>query len=370
MSTEEINLTNNIEGTDGGNWAASGTEISGESRGSLGTDGASRSNSGADGVLRGHEAVGSSRAAAGSGTLYLCATPIGNLGDITERVLRTLEEVDLIAAEDTRNTLRLLNHFEIKKPLTSYHEYNKYTKADELIAKLQRGANIAVVTDAVSVGVIPDDMDAMAKESLEYRFPTCNDYFLYSRAVKSAMGQIQKDLNTYAENKTSVPVLGQLISLSKIFVGLALGFTYDLILGYTFWRDGKTLYTSAADGVAIFHNCWKRIATGVLFVALYIIVGMSVAFLFMGAIGAAMLAPTYGPLAGGLAGVAIGYFVCSAAKAFIDSRLMITIMTPFFEEAQYAEITEEEYGTLYKNYTKYAKLYQKGQSEGSGNPAA
>ena len=228
----------------------------------------------------------------------------------------------------------------------------------------------AVVTDAVSVGVIPDDMDAMAKESLEYRFPTCNDYFLYSRAVKSAMGQIQKDLNTYAENKTSVPVLGQLISLSKIFVGLALGFTYDLILGYTFWRDGKTLYTSAADGVAIFHNCWKRIATGVLFVALYIIVGMSVAFLFMGAIGAAMLAPTYGPLAGGLAGAAIGYFVCSAAKAFIDSRLMITIMTPFFEEAQYAEITEEEYGTLYKNYTKYAKLYQKGQSEGSGNPAA
>ena len=68
-------------------------------------------------------------AEAGRGTLYLCATPIGNLGDITERVLRTLEEVDLIAAEDTRNTLRLLNHFGIKKPLTSYHEYNKYTKA-------------------------------------------------------------------------------------------------------------------------------------------------------------------------------------------------------------------------------------------------
>ena len=65
------------------------------------------------------------------GTLYLCATPIGNLGDITERVLRTLESVDLIAAEDTRNTLRLLNHFGIKKPLTSYHEYNKYTKRSD-----------------------------------------------------------------------------------------------------------------------------------------------------------------------------------------------------------------------------------------------
>ena len=82
------------------------------------------------------------------GTLYLCATPIGNLGDITQRVLDTLREVDLIAAEDTRNTLRLLNHFEIKKPMTSYHEHNKYDKARELIGRLHNGENIAVVTDA------------------------------------------------------------------------------------------------------------------------------------------------------------------------------------------------------------------------------
>ena len=80
--------------------------------------------------------------------LYLCATPIGNLGDITARVLSTLQSVDLIAAEDTRNTLRLLNHFSIKKPLTSYHEYNKYDKAEELIARMRAGASIALVTDA------------------------------------------------------------------------------------------------------------------------------------------------------------------------------------------------------------------------------
>ena len=157
MSTEEINLTNNIEGTDGGSRSTSGTETIGGSRGSLGADGVSRSDSGAAGVRR---------EAAGSGTLYLCATPIGNLGDITERVLRTLEEVDLIAAEDTRNTLRLLNHFEIKKPLTSYHEYNKYTKADELIAKLQRGANIAVVTDA-GTPAISDPGEVIAAKCIE-----------------------------------------------------------------------------------------------------------------------------------------------------------------------------------------------------------
>lgn len=67
-----------------------------------------------------------------TGTLYLCATPIGNLEDITYRVLRTLKEVDLIAAEDTRNSIRLLNHFEIKTPMTSYHEYNKIDKAYQL----------------------------------------------------------------------------------------------------------------------------------------------------------------------------------------------------------------------------------------------
>lgn len=88
-----------------------------------------------------------------SGTLYLCATPIGNLEDITFRVLRTLQEVDLIAAEDTRNTIKLLNHFEIKTPMTSYHEYNKYDKAASLIEKLLDGTNIALVTDAGTPGI-------------------------------------------------------------------------------------------------------------------------------------------------------------------------------------------------------------------------
>ena len=101
-----------------------------------------------------------------AGTLYLCATPIGNLGDITERVLRTLEEVDLIAAEDTRNTLRLLNHFGIKKPLTSYHEYNKFAKAEELITKLRNGQNIAVVTDA-GTPAISDPGEVIAAMCIE-----------------------------------------------------------------------------------------------------------------------------------------------------------------------------------------------------------
>ena len=77
------------------------------------------------------------------GKLYLCATPIGNLEDITLRVLRVLREVDLIAAEDTRNSIKLLNHFEIRTPMTSYHEFNKYDKARELVDKMHKGKQIA-----------------------------------------------------------------------------------------------------------------------------------------------------------------------------------------------------------------------------------
>ena len=83
-----------------------------------------------------------------AGTLFLCATPIGNLNDMTPRVVQTLKEVELIAAEDTRNSIKLLNHFDIHTPMTSYHEYNKVEKARTLIAKLQSGSDIALITDA------------------------------------------------------------------------------------------------------------------------------------------------------------------------------------------------------------------------------
>ena len=87
------------------------------------------------------------------GTLYLCATPIGNLDDITFRVLETLKQVDLIAAEDTRHSIKLLNHFDIHTPMTSYHEYNKVEKARVLVEKLKSGMNIACITDAGTPGI-------------------------------------------------------------------------------------------------------------------------------------------------------------------------------------------------------------------------
>ena len=102
--------------------------------------------------------------------LYLCATPIGNLEDITYRVLKTLKEVDLIAAEDTRNSLKLLNHFEIKTPMTSYHEHNKIEKGRVLIEKLKEGQNIALITDAGTPG-ISDPGEELVKMCYEEGIP-------------------------------------------------------------------------------------------------------------------------------------------------------------------------------------------------------
>ena len=102
-----------------------------------------------------------------AGKLYLCATPIGNLEDITLRVIRTLKEADLIAAEDTRNSIKLLNHFDIHTPMTSYHEYNKLQKGRELVTKMLQGQNVALITDAGSPGISDpgEELVAMACEA-------------------------------------------------------------------------------------------------------------------------------------------------------------------------------------------------------------
>ena len=105
-----------------------------------------------------------------SGTLFLVATPIGNLRDFSQRAIETLSEADLIAAEDTRNSIKLLNHFEIKTPMTSYHEFNKYDKAQQLIDFLHAGKNIALISDAGTPG-ISDPGEVLVKKCHEENIP-------------------------------------------------------------------------------------------------------------------------------------------------------------------------------------------------------
>ncbi len=105
-----------------------------------------------------------------TGQLCLCATPIGNLADLTPRVRECLESVDLIAAEDTRNSIRLLNHFQIKTPMTSYHEHNKYEKADDLIRQMKEGKRIALITDA-GTPAISDPGEVLVAKCIEADIP-------------------------------------------------------------------------------------------------------------------------------------------------------------------------------------------------------
>ena len=105
-----------------------------------------------------------------AGTLFLCATPIGNLSDMTPRVIETLREADMIAAEDTRNSMKLLNYFDIKTPLTSYHEYNKVEKADQIITWLHAGKNIALITDA-GTPAISDPGEILVAKCMEAGIP-------------------------------------------------------------------------------------------------------------------------------------------------------------------------------------------------------
>ena len=124
-------------------------------------------------------------------TLYLCATPIGNLQDITIRVLDTLKEVDLVACEDTRKTLQLLNHFEISKPVTSYFEHNKGVKGDYLITQLKEGKAVALVSDAGMPGVSDPGYD-LIQQCLENDIP----FTVLPGAVAAITGLVLSGLPT------------------------------------------------------------------------------------------------------------------------------------------------------------------------------
>lgn len=126
-----------------------------------------------------------------SGKLYICPTPIGNLEDMTYRTIRILNEVDLIAAEDTRHSIKLLNHFEISKPLTSYHEHNKDSKGGYLIDKLLEGENIALISDAGMPG-ISDPGEDIIKQAIENNI----DIEVLPGATASITALVGSGLNT------------------------------------------------------------------------------------------------------------------------------------------------------------------------------
>ncbi|MBQ1389815.1 MAG: hypothetical protein IIY78_09350 [Clostridia bacterium] len=229
-------------------------------------------------------------------------------------------------------------------------------------------SQMAIIADAVSFNMFPDDIKAYAKESTEYRFPSGNEYMAYRNAVRKSIQELQLELNTFAENKLRVPVLKQLIRFAQFIIGHALSYTFDLILCYTFVRDGKTLFTSAADAIAVYWDSWRRIATNVMFIAIEIIVGMTVGTAFVGVIIATIVSPASGPAAGGLCGLWVGYLVATAVKVVIDTKLSLKTLDAYFEEAQYADYSSEEYEDMCRYSKSFSKLYHKALDEAFAVP--
>lgn len=190
------------------------------------------------------------------GILYICPTPIGNLEDITFRTVRILGEVDLIAAEDTRHSIKILNHFDIKKPLTSYHEHNIREKGKELIAKLNMGQNIALVSDAGMPG-ISDPGQELIREAIDAEIevialpgPTASitalvisglstDKFIFEGFLSSKRKDRKKELESIKDNaKTTIiyesphRLIGLLEDMAYVLEGRKLSISRELTKKY------------------------------------------------------------------------------------------------------------------------------------------
>lgn len=229
---------------------------------------------------------------------------------------------------------------------------------DFMIGYKFRAAHAAAVMDAVTVGEISEDMKSMANELVQERFPSCNEYLGYRLKVTGALAQLQKKVNTFAEHRMNHPLFGKLISFAQIFIGMALSFTYDLILAYTFWRDGKPLNTSASDALAIYYYRWQNIVENSIKLAVMLIGIIVFVFLVVFAFMAPVFTQSYGSiLAGGITACACGVFVARAVKVFFEGSYMIRIMPAFFEEAKYLELNDEEYGVVCRESNKYRKLF-------------
>lgn len=237
---------------------------------------------------------------------------------------------------------------------------------DYFVGYIVKAGHVAAITDAVTVGMIPDDMLNVSRQTVQERFPTCNAYFAYRHTLNGTLNQVQKSVNVFGSRYAGNVIVRNLISFLQIFVGMALSFAGDCCLAYTFWRDGKGLYTSTADAIAVYFQCWKRILENALFIAVEIIVAVVLIFIFLFCIFAPCFTSIFDTniMAGALGAASLGFFASYAVKsAIIDTYFMINVTVSFFEEAKYAELTDDEYAQVCRTSPKYRSLFAKAQSE-------
>ncbi|MDO5602363.1 MAG: hypothetical protein Q4G07_06290 [Oscillospiraceae bacterium] len=228
---------------------------------------------------------------------------------------------------------------------------------------LVKAGHIAVVTEAVTTGVLPDAQFSAAAEKVKARFAASNVYFVVDRLVSGAVRQLQNGVDKVDSMLGNLPGVSALLTFAKLFIGVALGYVDECCLGYTFYKQDQNAFKSAADGVVIYFQNWKTLMKSAAKTSL-IVVGLFVAVTI---VSFALLGGLFALLGwSGWIAFLLSFLVAYAVKsAFIDSYIMIKMLSSYMQTAPSTEITFDLYEKLCKLSRKFKELFQKGKSEAS-----
>lgn len=239
-----------------------------------------------------------------------------------------------------------------------------YVWINRYVGYLIKAGHIAMVTTAVTTGSLPENQFEAAKKMVKERFVTANVYFVIDRLVSGAVNQLQSGLQKIDKVFGSIPGVSMIVSFAQMFVRIALGYIDECCLGYTFLHKEQSAFKSAADGVVIYFQNWKRLLKDA---ALTTIVVMLVTFLSW-VVPFALFAVIFGALDISLVFAVILAIMCAIVirSAFVDSYMMVKMMVSYMEVAPTTEITFDLYGKLCKLSSKFKNLMGKAEAEQPG----
>lgn len=236
-----------------------------------------------------------------------------------------------------------------------------YGAVNRYVGYMLKAGHVAMVTTAVTTGALPENQIQSAFGMIKERFVAANAYFVIDRLISGAVSQLQKGLQKIDDVLGKIPGVSLIVSFAQMFVQIALGYVDECCLGYTFLHKEQSAFKSAADGVVIYFQNWKRLLKDAALMTV-IVMGLSLLawllpFLLFTAIFAAFGIHWVFALI-------IGIIISMVIKnAFIDSWMMVKMMVSYMEVAPSTEITFDLYGKLSKLSSSFKKLFEKGQQE-------
>lgn len=242
------------------------------------------------------------------------------------------------------------------------------TVVNRYFGYLVKAGHVAMVATVVTTGTVPENQFQVATAMVKERFATTNVYLVVDKLVSGAVSQLQRVVGKIGGLLDSIPGVSSITNFLQMFIGIALGYVDECCLGYTFLNKEQSAYKSAADGVVIYFQNWKKLLKDAL-ITTVIVMGLSVAawllpfLLFWGIFG------LFGMEMGWVFAFILGIFCSSIIKsAFIDSYMMVKMMVSYMEVAPTTEITFDLYDKLCKMSSKFKSLFNKGQEEQPAGP--